>query len=80
MLHNSKLLLTLYSEIKQILLVIKYIDKMKAQKRYITGRNSESFTDLEEAKKYADKWGDKSISVYQEGKYHSTIHKKDGKW
>lgn len=51
---------------------------MELQKKYITGRNSESFTDLEEAKKYADKWRDKSISVYQDGKYHSTIHKKDG--
>ena len=80
MLHNSKLLLTLYSENKQILKEIKYIDKMKAQKRYITGRNSESFTDFDKAKEYADKWKDKSISVYQEGKYHSTIHKKGGKW
>lgn len=53
---------------------------MERQKKYITGRNSESFTDLEEAKIYADKWRDKSISVYQDGKYHSTIHKKDEKW
>ena len=80
MLHNSKLLLTLYSEIKQILLVIKYIDKMKAQKRYITGRNSERFTDFDKAKEYADKWKDKSISVYVNGLYHSTVHKKDGEW
>jgi len=53
---------------------------MEAKVKYVTGRNSESFTDLEEAKKYADKWGDKSISVYKNGLYHSTIHKKDGKW
>ena len=54
--------------------------QIKTHKKYITGRNSESFTDLEEAKKYADKWRDKSISVYKDGKYHSTIHKKDGEW
>ena len=53
---------------------------MGTQKKYITGRNSESFTDLEEAKIYADKWRDKSISVYQNGKYHFTIHKKDCEW
>lgn len=54
--------------------------KMETKVKYVTGRNSESFTDLEEAKKYADKWRDKSISVYKNGLYLSTIHKKDGKW
>lgn len=49
-------------------------------KHYITGRKSEKFTDLEDAKKYADKWRDNSISVYEYCKYHSTIHKKNGKW
>lgn len=53
---------------------------MEAKTKYITGRKSESFTNLEEAKIYADKWKDKSITVYKDGKYHSTIHKKDGKW
>lgn len=53
---------------------------METKVKYVTGRNSENFTDLEEAKKFADKWGDKSISVYQNGLYHSTVHKKDGKW
>ena len=53
---------------------------MKAKVNYITGRNSESFTDLEEAKKYADKWNDKSITVYKNGLYDGTIHKTDGKW
>lgn len=47
---------------------------------YITGRGCEKFTDLELAKEYADKWEDKSISVYVDGLYHSTIHKKDGVW
>ena len=47
---------------------------------YITGRNSETFTDLEAAKKYADKWSDKSISVYKDGKYVRTIHKKNNEW
>lgn len=53
---------------------------METKVKYVTGRNSESFTDLEEAKIYADKWRDKSISVYKNGLYLSTIHKKDGKW
>lgn len=53
---------------------------MEAQKKYITGRNCASFTDLESAKIYADKWKDKTISVYQDGRYHSTIHKREGKW
>ena len=47
---------------------------------YATGRNSEKFTDLELAKEYADKWKDKSISVYKNGLYHATIHKLNGKW
>ena len=49
-------------------------------KKYITGRNCETFTDLEAAKTYADQCNDKSISVYENGLYHSTIHKKEGKW
>lgn len=48
--------------------------------KYATGRNSERFTDFDKAKEYADKWKDKSISVYVNGLYHSTIHKKDGVW
>jgi hypothetical protein len=48
--------------------------------KYITGRNCETFTELEAAKKYADKWRDKSISVYKDGIYFDTIHKKDGMW
>jgi hypothetical protein len=47
---------------------------------YLTGRNSEKFTDLELAKQYADKWKDKSISVYKNGLYHATIHKSNEKW
>jgi hypothetical protein len=48
--------------------------------KYATGRNSERFTDLHEAKQYADKWKDKSISVYKNGLYHATIHKTNGVW
>jgi hypothetical protein len=48
--------------------------------KYATGRNSERFTNLDEAKQYADKWKDKSISVYKNALYHSTIHKKNGNW
>jgi hypothetical protein len=48
--------------------------------KYATGRNIERFTNLDEAKQYADKWKDKSISVYKNGLYHSTIHKKNDKW
>ena len=40
-------------------------------KHYITGRKSEKFTDLEDAKKYADKWRDNSISVYEYCKYRA---------
>ena len=47
---------------------------------YITGRKCEKFKNLEDAKKYADKWNDKSISAYVNGTYSQTIHKKDGKW
>ncbi len=47
---------------------------------YITGRKCETFTDIELAKKYADKWNDKSISVYKNGTYFSTIHKKNNLW
>ena len=53
---------------------------MKQVIKYATGRNSERFTDFDKAKEYADKWKDKSISVYVNGLYHSTIHKKDGVW
>lgn len=53
---------------------------LETMKTYITGRKSESFTDLEKAKQYADKWKDKSISVYDNKKYHSTIHKINGIW
>ena len=35
--------------------------------KYATGRNSERFTDFDKAKEYADKWRDKSISVYVNG-------------
>jgi hypothetical protein len=47
---------------------------------YITGRNSETFLDLQLAKDYADKWRDKSISVYVDHKYFRTIHKINGIW
>ena len=47
---------------------------------FITGRNCETFTDFEKAKEYADKWHDKTISIYIDGVYNSTIHKKNGKW
>jgi len=47
---------------------------------YSTGRNCEKFTDLEKAKKYADKWNDKSISVYKNGIYYNTIHKIKNIW
>jgi hypothetical protein len=47
---------------------------------YATGRNCEKFTDLELSKQYADKWNDKSISVYKKGVYHSTIHKINNVW
>ena len=47
---------------------------------YITGRKSEKFLDLELAKQYADKWKDKSISVYKNGTYFSTIHKINAIW
>ena len=53
---------------------------MEQAKKYVTGRNSERFTDFDKAKEYADKWRDKSISVYVNGLYESTIHKKDGVW
>ena len=48
--------------------------------KYATGRNSERFTNLDEAKQYADKWKDKSISVYKNGQYQSTIHKIKNEW
>ena len=53
---------------------------MENNTHYITGRKCETFTDFELAKSYADKWKDKSISVYKNQKYDSTIHKKDGQW
>ena len=48
--------------------------------KYITGRNCGTFTCLNEAKQYADKWKSKTISVYKNGLYHSTIHKVNDKW
>ena len=53
---------------------------MKNGIHYITGRNCEVFTDLESAKKYADKWRDKTISMYKDGLYFDTIHKKGDNW
>ena len=47
---------------------------------FITGRKSEKFSDLELAKQYADKWNDKSISVYKNTTYFATIHKINGVW
>lgn len=47
---------------------------------YITGRGCKTFTDLELAKEYADKWSCKNISVYKDGKYFSTIKKKKCIW
>ena len=49
-------------------------------KTYITGRNCQTFSNLNSAIEYADKWRDKSISVYVNKKYHSTIHKINGNW
>ena len=56
--------------------VLKHADKTN----YVTGRKSETFSSLELAKQYADKWNDKSISVYKNGDYFSTIHKINGDW
>jgi len=53
---------------------------MKTVIHYVTGRKCETFTDLEEAKRYADKWRDKSISIYKDGEYYDTIHKKGDNW
>jgi len=47
---------------------------------YVTGRNSEKFVNLQLAKDYANKWKDKSISVYKNGTYFFTIHKKNEIW
>ena len=47
---------------------------------YVTGRNSEKFLELQLAKDYADKWKDKSISVYKNRTYFCTIHKKNEIW
>jgi hypothetical protein len=55
-------------------------NKNKNVIKYATGRNSERFINLDEAKQYADKWKDKSISVYKNGLYYSTIHKVNDKW
>ena len=53
---------------------------METKIKYITGRNCETFTDLELAKEYADKWRHKSISVYKDGLYFQTIHKYNLIW
>lgn len=47
---------------------------------YVTGNNCETFTSLSEAKQYADKCNDKSITVYKDGLYLKTIHKSNGEW
>ena len=53
---------------------------MEKDLTYVTGRNCETFTDLQLAKQYADKWNDKSISVYKNRLYHATIHKVNNTW
>jgi hypothetical protein len=43
-------------------------------KTYVTGRNCETFKNLEDAKIYAEKCKDKSITIYQNGEYLETVH------
>ena len=47
---------------------------------YITGRKCETFLSFINAKLYADKWRDKSISVYIDGVHSKTIHKIGNDW
>ena len=47
---------------------------------YRTGRNCKKFTDLDNAKKYADEWFDKSITIYKDNLYCDTIHKNGDIW
>ncbi len=48
--------------------------KIKNMKTYVTGRNCETFKNLEDAKIYAEKCKDKSITIYQNGEYLETVH------
>ncbi len=70
----------LYQLINQTIQPFRNTVNRQNMTHYITGRKCETFTKLEEAKNYADKWRDKSISVYKDGKYFATIHKKGDKW